>query len=132
MGALVWAFLLDRPTVSALTTDIYVPTALAADAAQRIDILAGGFAKEVESSLQGIGATSRRTDIFGWRLFEDIQVPSRAYRMVPRSGWRVEGDSRVPGAVADGDLATAWPPPRRMSRAMRWSSIWAVRTKWLA
>ena len=112
MGALVWAFLLDRPTVSALTTDIYVPTALAADAAQRIDILAGGFAKEVESSLRGIGATSRRTDIFGWRLFEDIQVPARAYRMVPRSGWRVEGDSRVPGAVADGDLATAWPPPQ--------------------
>ena len=112
MGALVWAFLLDRPTVSALTSDIYLPTALAADGAQRIDILAGVFAKQVEASLRGIGATSRQTDIFGWRLFEDVQIPARAYRMVPRSGWRVEGDSRVPGAIADGDLATAWPQPQ--------------------
>ena len=128
MGALVWAFLLDRPTVSALTTDIYVPTALAADAAQRIDILAGGFAKEVESSLQGIGATSRRTDIFGWRLFEDIQVP-RA-----RTGWCLEADggSRATRAFPGPSPMAISPPrgprPNRMSRAMRWSSIWVVRT----
>jgi hypothetical protein len=32
--------------------------------------------------------------------------------MVPRHGWRVAGDSSVPAAVADGDLATAWPRRR--------------------
>lgn len=111
MNALVWEFLLDRPTVSALTTDIYVPNALAADAASRIDILAGNDAIDVERNLAALGATFRQTTIAGWRLFEDVQAPARAYRMLPRVGWRVAGDPRAPASVADGDLGTAWPPP---------------------
>ncbi len=111
-NALVWAFLLDRPTVSALTTDLYAPNALAADAASRIDILAVTDPVNVERGLAALGATSRQTTIARWRLFEDVLTPARAYRMAPRTGWRVVGDQRVPASVADGDLGTVWPPPR--------------------
>jgi hypothetical protein len=112
MRALGWAFLLDRPTVSVVARDVYVPSAVAADAAQRVDVLAGPYADGVASDLAAVGATWQQTPIRGWQLFEDVRVPERGYRMVPRNGWRVTGDSRAPAAVADGDLATAWPRAR--------------------
>ena len=113
LGAPVWAFLLDRPSVSAMTSDVYVPNALAADAAERIDVLAARRVTSVAADLVTVGATWRLTSIIDWRLFEDVRVPSRAYRMVPRGGWRVAGDPNIPTSVADGDLVTAWPLPRR-------------------
>ena len=108
LRALVWAFLLDRPTVSAVETEIYVPSAVAADAAERFAILGrGGIPRE----LAALGATWHRTSMAGWQLYEDIRVPARGYRLVPRHGWRVPDDPAVPAAVADGDLATAWTRP---------------------
>ena len=133
MGALVWAFLLDRPTVSALTTDIYLPTALAADAAQRIDILAGGFAKRGGVPASGRSAPlRRRTESSGGGCSRTSRSP-RA-----RTGWCLgaDGGSRAtrafPALSRMAISATAGPRPNRMSRAMRWSSIWVVRTTWLA
>ncbi len=109
LGPRLWAFLRDRPTVSAMGRDIYVPNAVAADAAERIDILAGKDARRIAADLAAIGATWTMTPIHGWRLFEDVRVPERAYRMVPRAEWRVTGDAWAPAAVADGNLFTAWP-----------------------
>jgi hypothetical protein len=111
MGAIVWAFLLGRPTVSAMISDVYVPHALAADAAERIDVLAPTQGSAVAADLAAVGATWRLTPISGWKLFEEVRVPPRAYRALPRDGWRVAGDPSVPASVADGDLATAWPLP---------------------
>lgn len=113
LRATVWAFLLDGPVVSALTTDVYVPSALAADAARRIAILAGTGHRAVGEGLAALGATWRTMSVDDERLFEDIEIAPRAYRMIPRAGWRVPGEGRRPPAVADGDLATAWPaePP---------------------
>ena len=108
LRALVWAFLLDRPTVSAVDTEIYVPSAVAADAAERFAILGRGG---VTQELATLGATWHATPMIGWQLHEDIRVPPRGYRLVPRDGWRVPGDPAVPAAVADGDLATAWTRP---------------------
>ena len=113
LGALVWAFLLDRPTVSAAASDVYVPNALAADAAERIDIVTARNANIVAADLVTVGATWKLTRIFDWQLFEDVRVRARAYRMVPRSAWRVAGDPNIPASVADGDLVTVWPLPRR-------------------
>ena len=109
LGAIVWAFLLDQPTVSAMTSDVYIPHVVAADAAERIDVLAAAHAAGVAADLAAIGATWRLTPIAGWRLFEDIRILPRGYRMVPRDGWRVAGDPNVPASIADGDLVTAWP-----------------------
>ena len=109
MRALGWAFLLDRPTVSVVARDVYVPNAVAADAARRIDVLAGPYADGVASDLAAVGATWQRTPLPGWQLFEDVRVPARGYRMVPRDGWRVAGDPAAPPSLADGDLATVWP-----------------------
>jgi hypothetical protein len=74
LPALAWAFLLDRPTVSALDTEVYVPSAVAADAAERIAILARRG--EVADSLAALGATWRVTRMFGWRLWgiTELQV----------------------------------------------------------
>jgi type IV secretory pathway TrbD component len=113
MHAFVWAFLLDRPTVSTMARDVYVPHAVATDAAERIDILAARDADRVAADLAAVGATWEPTSILGWRLFENVRVPGRRYRMVPRSAWRVMGDPNVPASIADGDLATAWPHPRQ-------------------
>ena len=113
LGALVWAFLLDGPTVSATASDVYPSNALAADAAERIDVLTARNAYSVAADLGAIGATWNPTKIFDWRLFEDVRVPARAYRMVPRGAWRVSGDPNVPASVADGDLLTVWPRRRR-------------------
>jgi hypothetical protein len=112
LQALGWAFLLDRPTVSATASDVYIPNAIAADAAQRIDVLAARHADEVAADLTAVGATWRPTAILGWHLFEDVRVSARAYRMVPRGSWRVSEDPRVPASIADGDLVTAWPRAR--------------------
>ena len=112
LGALVWAFLLDRPTVSAMNADVYVPHAVAADAAARIAVLAGPYTRETAADLAAAGATWTPTSIFGWWLFEDVRVPARGLRAVARSGWRVAGDPTAPAAVVDGHLATAWPPVR--------------------
>ncbi len=49
------------------------------------------------------------TPIVGWRLYEDVRVLARGYRIVPRHGWRVPDDPTAAAAVADGDLVTAWP-----------------------
>ena len=107
LQALVWAFLLDYPPVSAVDSEIYVPSAVTADAAERIAILERG--RGMASSLATLGATWRTTPIGGWRLYEDVQVPARGYRIVPRHGWRVPDDPTAAAAVADGDLVTAWP-----------------------
>jgi hypothetical protein len=111
LAAIPWAFLLDRPSVSAVTADVYLPNAVAADAAQRIDILASAKTDEIAANLRALGATARQTPLVGWQLFEDIQVPTRAYRTVPRSGWRVAGEAQAPPSIADGDLETGWSPP---------------------
>jgi hypothetical protein len=108
LRALVWAFLLDRPTVSAVDTEIYVPSAGAADAAERLAILGRGG---IAADLALLGATSRSTPLPGWQLYEDIRVPARGYRLVPRDGWRLPDDPARPAVVADGDLVTAWPRP---------------------
>ena len=97
MHAFVWAFLLDRPTVSMMARDVYVPHAVATDAAERIDILAAWDADRVAADLAAVGATWEPTSILGWRLFENVRVPGRRYRMVPRSAWRVMGDPNVAG-----------------------------------
>jgi hypothetical protein len=112
LGALVWAFLLARPVVSALTNEVYGPNAVAADAAERIDVLATTDPKRVAANLAAVGAAWESTPALRWRLFEDVRVSAQRYRLVPRRGWRVAGDPRVPASVADGDLATAWPLPR--------------------
>ncbi len=111
LPAIVWAFLLDRPTVSAMVSDVYLPNAVAADAAERIDILTAGNTDTVAQDLTAVGATWTLTRIHDWSLFEDIRVPPRGYRMVPQAEWRVLGDARTPPSVADADLTTSWPDP---------------------
>jgi hypothetical protein len=111
LEAIPWAFLLDRPAVSAITADIYLPQAVAADAGSRIHLLAHRKAAEVAANLQALGATARHSEIAGWQLFEDIQVPPRAYRMVPRGAWRVSDDASAVPSIADGDLETSWTAP---------------------
>ena len=41
-----------------------------------------------------------------------FSVPDRAYRLVPRAGWRAVGEADTPPASADGDLGTIWPTRR--------------------
>ncbi len=107
LQALVWAFLLDHPTVSAVDSEIYVRSAVAADAAERLAIL--DRRRGLADSLAALGATWKETSIGGWRLYEDVRVPARGYRMVPPHGWRVPEDPTAAAAVADGDLVTTWP-----------------------
>lgn len=118
--SLVLAFHLWRLPVSEPTGEFYLPHAVAADAADRVAILARDDHPRVAEALTRLGATYRTTRFPGARflvddiraaprLFEDIQVAPRAYRLVPRQAWRVRGDPATPPAVADGDLATAWP-----------------------
>jgi hypothetical protein len=120
LPALVWAFLLDAPTVSALDSEIYLPSAVAADAAERFAILTGPR-PEVPDYLATLGATWRVTPLPGWQLYEDIRMPARDYRLAPRHGWRVRDDPAAPPAVADGEVTTAWPPattPRGQADAL--------------
>ena len=52
------------------------------------------------------------TQVGGGRLYEDIRVPGRRDRFIPRAGWRVPGGPDALPAAADGDLGTAWPARR--------------------
>jgi hypothetical protein len=108
-ASLRWAFLLDSPpVVSELTTEIYVPSAVRADAARRVAILIGGD-PSVSDQLAMLGASARRTRFGTAVLHDEIRVTEGAWRAVPRDGWRVAGEP-APPALADGDLATASPP----------------------
>jgi hypothetical protein len=109
VDSLRWAFLLPGVRVSELTTELYVPNAVAADAADRVAILSRHDPGGLEEQLRALGATYRTRPFGGSVLFEDIRVEPVAYRAVPREGWRVVGRAAVPPEVADGDLASAWP-----------------------
>ena len=107
LQAMVWAFLLGHPTVSAVDSEIYVPNAIAADAGERIAILERR--RDLADSLAALGATWSTTRAGRWRLYEGVRVPARSYRMVPRDGLRVRDHPTSPALVSDGDLDTAWP-----------------------
>ena len=111
-GSVIWQFLLDLPVVAALFSDPYVPSAVAADAAGRVAILAPRHEERLSLQLDALGARRTETRWGDFRLYEDVHVPPRAYRLVPRAGWRVPGEDATPPAVADGDLGTVWPSRR--------------------
>jgi len=102
-ASLKWAFLLPGLPVSEATAEIVVPHAVAADAANRITLLAVRAGDDPGPQLDALGVGYRRTDFIGAVLFEDLQARPGAYRMFPREAWRVV-------ALADGDYGTAWPP----------------------
>jgi len=110
--SLVLQFLRDRPIVSSMATEIYYPSALRADASARVSILAERYASPVESTLEALGASATVRQFGAWRFFEDVRVPARTFRLLPRTGWRVIGEPEVPPSVADGDLGTEWPARR--------------------
>jgi len=107
--SLRWAFHLTGLPVSELTTEFYLPNAIAADAAGRVAILTRRDHARVTEHLQMLGATYRTTRFPGRLLLDEIRVPARAFRLIPRDAWRVHGEPGQPSAVADGDLATGWP-----------------------
>jgi hypothetical protein len=101
------------PVVSGLLTDAYYPSAVAADAARRVAILATQRDDRMAEQLDALGAVRTETRWWGdWRLYEDIRVPGRSYRLIPRAGWRALGEPDGPPAAADGDLGTVWPARR--------------------
>jgi hypothetical protein len=110
--SLVLQFLRDRPVVSSMVTEIYYPSALRADASVPVSVLAERDAAPVESKLKALGASAMVSRFGPWRFFEDVRVPVRAFRLLPRTGWRVVGEPEVPPTVADGDLGTVWPARR--------------------
>jgi hypothetical protein len=95
-----------------MATEIYYPSALRADASPRVSILAAHDAGPVESKLSALGATATIGQFGVWRYFEDVHVPARGFRLVPRADWRVIGDPEMPPSIADGDLGTEWPARR--------------------
>jgi hypothetical protein len=115
-SSFLWQFLLDRPVVSDLGSDNYYPSAVRADAAARVAILATPGDGDMSSQLTALGATATAIDFGRQRLHEGVRVPRRAYRLVPRTGWRSLGESDLPPSVADGDLGTEW-PARRLDRS---------------
>ncbi len=110
--SLIWQFLLPRPPISALTTEIYYPSAVRSDASQRVGILALHDAGGIEAQLRALGATATASRVGEWRFYDDVRVPRRGYQLVPRAGWRAPGSPDAPPAAADGDLGTAWPARR--------------------
>ena len=110
--SLIWQFLAGLPVVSGLFTDSYYPSAVAADAARRVAILATQRDDRMAEQLDALGAVRTETRWGGGRLYEDIRVPGRRYRFIPRAGWRVPGGPDALPAAADGDLGTAWPARR--------------------
>jgi 4-amino-4-deoxy-L-arabinose transferase-like glycosyltransferase len=110
--SLIWQFLLGLPVVSALFTDPYYPSAVAADAAGRVTILATQRDDRVAEQLDALGVRRTETRWGAWRLYEDVHVSGRLHRLVPRDGWRALGEPDAPPAAADGDLGTAWPSRR--------------------
>jgi 4-amino-4-deoxy-L-arabinose transferase-like glycosyltransferase len=116
MESLRWQFLLSRPRISALETEVYYPAANPADAADRVALLASHRGARIPSALQMLGATATPTPFGEELLYEDVRVPAHAYRLLPREGWRALGEGDGPPAAADGDLGTVW-PPRRLDEA---------------
>src|SRR5207342_3163192 len=98
--------------VSSMTTEIYYPSALRSDASPRVSMLAERDAALVESKLRTLGASATMSQFGAWRFFDDVRVPARAFRLLPRAGWRVVGEPGMPPSVADGDLGTEWPARR--------------------
>jgi hypothetical protein len=109
-ASLRWAFLWGRAVVSELSHEIYVPAAVAADAAREVAILTVTNDVNVLPQLRAAGATFRATPFGSSVLVEDIRIPERDWRLVPWTGWRVAGERDGPPGLADGDLATASPP----------------------
>jgi hypothetical protein len=101
-------FLLDVP-VSETAGEIYVPSALAADAARRIAILHMGEDPSLPRQLAQLGARHRTTRFGPLELEHEIAVPARGYRALPRAAWRLPGAPEAVPPLADGDLATAAP-----------------------
>jgi hypothetical protein len=97
-------------------TDGYYPSAVAADAAARVAILVTQGDGEMPAQLRALGATATATQFGRQWLYQDIRIPNRSYRLVPRAGWRSLGESALPPAVADGNLGTVW-PARRLDRS---------------
>jgi 4-amino-4-deoxy-L-arabinose transferase-like glycosyltransferase len=108
-ASLRWAFLWGRAPVSELTHEIYLPDAIATDAARRVGILKVTDDPSVASQLRAAGATYRATTFGPLTLFQDLRVPDRDWRPVPPAGWRVAGEGDGAPGLADGDLATASP-----------------------
>jgi hypothetical protein len=115
--SVIWQFLAPRTLVSALTTEIYYPSAVKADAAERVAIVDSGNISRIETQLYALGATARAEQVGTWWLYDDVRARRWPYRLVPRTGWRAQGEPDV-SAVADGDLATGW-PARRLDAAER-------------
>jgi 4-amino-4-deoxy-L-arabinose transferase-like glycosyltransferase len=116
MESLRWQFLLSRPRISALETEVYYPAATPTDAADRVALLASHRNSRIPASLQMLDATATATQFGEEWLYEDVRVPEPAYRLLPRVGWRALGEGEGPPAAADGDLGTVW-PPRRLDQA---------------
>lgn len=112
-----WAFLVTGIPVSELTGEIYLPNAVATDAADRVPILIEREDKGVVEALDSLRATYRTTRFGEWQLLDEIRVPSREYRLIPRSAWRIRREAVTPAAVADGDLETAWPAASTTAQA---------------
>jgi hypothetical protein len=121
MESIRWQFFLTGTRVSGLTTEVYYPSAGPADAAERVSILVTRHEARVPThvrmatQLELLGATPTVTRFGGQWLYENVAIPSRVYRQVPRAGWRALGEPDGPPAAADGDLGTAW-PARRLDR----------------
>ena len=115
-SSFLWQFLLDKAIVSEFMTDGYYPSAVAADAAARVAILVTQGDGEMPAQLRALGATATATQFGRQWLYQDIRIPNRSYRLVPRAGWRSLGESALPPAVADGNLGTVW-PARRLDRS---------------
>ena len=121
MESIRWQFFLTGARLSGLTTEVYYPSASPADAAERVSILVTRHEARVPThvrmatQLELLGATPTVTRFGGDWLYENLRIPARAYRLVPRSDWRALGEPDTPPAAADGDLSTAW-PARRLDR----------------
>ncbi len=112
MESLRWQFLLSRPRISALMSEVYYPSAIPADASERVAILASRRGARIPEQLEAVGATASVVRFGEERLYEDVRVPGRAYRLLPRAEWRALGQPDSPPAAADGDLGTVWPAQR--------------------
>jgi 4-amino-4-deoxy-L-arabinose transferase-like glycosyltransferase len=116
--SLVWQFLLPGVLVSATTNEVYVPSAVRVDAApEPAALLVDRRHAGLRAQLEALGATWRTTSFPRWDVLQDVRVPGRRYRQLPRAGWRVVVPAGMPTAVSDGDLGTAWPGARLGSAA---------------
>jgi 4-amino-4-deoxy-L-arabinose transferase-like glycosyltransferase len=116
MESIRWQFLLSRPRISALTSEVYYPSSIPADAAESVSILAARGQSRIPAQLDALGATVTATQFGDEWLYEDVRISRRAYRLLSRAGWRAVGEPDTPPASADGDLGTTW-PTRRLDRS---------------